>query len=322
MKQLSPNTRREFLKSTTLATASALLAPALSAAEKSTRWPVACRDGHLKATGQPDCWAALKFINASAVEVLVNPDMSCPGLSHPTRRYTLATSEGAQALQADLQSNGVTISALCMANRLDEQLERELEWMRQVSAAASKFKVHAIRIDVVPRAIKRDEFLPFAIRACKSLCEVVQGRQNLAIENHGNTTNDPDFLQKLFDGVNSPYLGLTLDPANLYWFGHPLNDVYRICEKFADHAFHTHCKNIQYPKDKRNERRTIGWQYDKYTAPLYEGDIDYRRIAKILVKSHYTGDLCLENECLGRFPKDQGPEILKKEIAALKQVAS
>ena len=125
----------------------------------------------------------------------------------------------------------------------------------------------------------------------------------------------------MFDGVSSAQLGLTLDPANLYWFGHPLNEVYSICEKFAGGAFHTHCKNIQYPAEKRNVRRAIGWEYGKYSAPLYEGDIDYRRIAAILQKANYQGDLCLENECLGRFPKEQGPEILKKEIAALRQLA-
>ena len=117
-------------------------------------------------------------------------------------------------------------------------------------------------------------------------------------------------------------MGLTLDAMNFYWFGHPLKDLYGLCEKFAPRTFHTHCKNLRYPDDKQNAPRPIGWEYDKHAAPLYEGDIDYARVAQILRKANYAGDLCLENECLGRFPKEQHPEILKQEVALLRKLAA
>ncbi len=309
--------RREFLKQTTTVAAAIGLGGSGCATMSSgkSRWPIACRDSHLNATGQPDCWAAMKYLGIKHAEVTTAIDMTCGGLYHPTKKYSLANTQSVQELRDDLKANDCAISALCMSNRLDEQLEKELEWMKKMAAVAGKFGVKTIRIDVVPRAIKRDQFLPFAIKACKQLCEI-SGAEGirLGIENHGNTTNDPDFLEKLFDGVGSDYLGLTLDPANFYWYGHPLKDLYPIYEKFAKRAFHTHCKTIHYPEDKKNIRRQVGWEYDKYTVPVYEGDIDYARVVEILRRANYQGDLCLENECLGHFPKAQAGEILKKEL--------
>ena len=99
---------------------------------------------------------------------------------------------------------------------------------------------------------------------------------------YGTVTNEPSFLERLFDGVGSEHLGLTLDTGNFYWFGHPLDDVYRLYEKFAPRAFHTHIKSIAYPEERRNVRRPMGWEYGKYASPIHQGDIDFRRVIGIL----------------------------------------
>jgi sugar phosphate isomerase/epimerase len=141
------------------------------------------------------------------------------------------------------------------------------------------------------------------------------------VENHGNIANNPQFLEKLFDGVGSAKLGLTLDCANFYWWGLPLNDLYPIYEKFAPRVVHTHCKSIRYPDDKKNVRREIGWEYAKYDCPIYEGDIDFKRIAKILRNAGYRGDLCVEDESLGKYPASERADVIRKEIAMLKGLA-
>jgi len=209
-----------------------------------------------------------------------------------------------------------------MHNRFDERLEQELEWTGKIVDAAQKLDTKVIRIDVVPRRTRREDFLPFAIKACRQLCDIVKGTSiRYGIENHGSITNDPDFLQRLFDGVDSPNLGLTLDTANFYWYGHPLDELYKIFERFASRAFHTHCKSIRYPENKRNIQRPMGWEYNQYSAPIYEGDIDFGKVAEILRKVNYQGDLCLENETLGKYPDDRHGEILQKEIALLRKIS-
>jgi len=312
---VNPN-RREFLAA--LAVAGATL-PAWSA--PAARWPVTCRDAHLKATGQPDCWAAMKFLGVDGVELDVNEKLECSSLYYPERPYTLADADGLKRVKEDFRAQGRIISAFCMHNRLDERLEEEVAWTARLVKAAVQLEVGVIRIDVYPRKITGDAVLPFAIKACRQLCDTAAGTPvRFGIENHGKITNDPEFLDKLFDAVGSPKLGLTLDFMNFYWFGHPLNELEGIFRKFAPRAFHTHCKNLRYPEDRRNVRRPMGWEYQKHAAPLYDGDIDYRRAAAILRQAGYAGDLCLENECLKPFPKEQHPAILKKEIELLRSV--
>ena len=290
-------------------------------AVEAKKWPVGCRDSHLKVAGQPDSWSCMKALGAEGTEASVGLNLACPNLFHPQRKYTLATDEGVLALKEDLGASGCRISAFCMANRFDEQLEQELESARRLVRAAQQLGVDAIRIDVVPRKLSGDQFLPFAIDACKQMCAIAEGTPiRFGVENHGKFTNNPDVLDKLFDRVGSPKLGLTLDCANFYWWGHPLGNLYKLYEKFAPRVVHTHCKSIRYPDDKKNVQRDMGWEYGKYCCPIYEGDIDFEEVAMILRKANYTGDLCVEDESLGRFPEAERGEILKKEIATLKRL--
>jgi sugar phosphate isomerase/epimerase len=187
---------------------------------------------------------------------------------------------------------------------------------------AEQLDVPVIRIDVVPRTLKLEEFAAFATKACKQLCDATKtSKIRFGIENHGKATNDPDLMEQILKGVGSDRLGITLDTANLYWWGHPLDEVYRIYERFAPHVVHTHCKSIRYPDDKKNAKREMGWEYAKYTCPIYEGDLDFNRIAAILRRAGYRGDLCIEDESLARFPEAERSENLKKQIAFLRRFA-
>ena len=317
--------RRKFIKAGSLAVSAGVLAlgnPLHAAGKK--KWPVGCRDMHLKVAGQPDCWSAIKALGADGTEVLVEPDLGCPNLFHPEHKYSLATDDGVKALKDALAANGCRVTAFMMSNHLNERLEMELDWTRNLIKAATQLGVKAIRIDVVPRklAANKEAFLPFAIKACKALCALAEDTSiRFGVENHSTITNDPKFLAQLFDGVGSPKLGLTLDCANFYWWGHPLQDLYGIYEQVAPRVVHTHCKSIRYPEDKKNVRRQMGWEYAKYNCPIYEGDLDFKRIVAILRKANYQGDLCVEDESLGKFSEAERGEVMKKEIAMLKGLA-
>ncbi|MCX6630080.1 MAG: sugar phosphate isomerase/epimerase [Candidatus Solibacter sp.] len=312
--------RRSFIKTTGLAISAGML-PLVSplAAPADKKWPVGCRDLHLKVAGKPDSWSCMKALGAEGTEVCAELNLSCPNLFHPQRKYTVATAEGIRALKDDLAASGCRITAFMMANRLDERLEQELESARGLVNAAQQLGADVIRIDVVPSKLSGDQFLPFAVDACKRLCAIAEGTPiRFGVENHGKITNNPEFLEKLFDGVGSDKLGLTLDCANFYWWGHPVDDLYPIYKKFAPRVVHTHCKSIRYPEDKKNIRREIGWEYGKYNCPIYEGDLNFKRIVKILRKANYRGDLCVEDESLGKYPQNEQADVLRKEIALLK----
>ena len=57
----------------------------------------------------------------------------------------------------------------------------------------------------------------------------------------------------------------------------------------------------------------------EYACPIYEGDIDYVRVAAILHKAGYHNDFCVENEFLGNLPAAKATEMLAKELQFLKQ---
>jgi sugar phosphate isomerase/epimerase len=316
--------RREFFRTSgRLALGAAVLgAPAIGrAATGRPKWLVSCRDPLLKASGLSDCWSAMKFLEVDGVEVEINDAMECPSLSWPGKAYSVATDDGVKKLQDDLAAHGRVITGFCMHNRFDERLAQEIDWSRRLVKVCTLLGVTVVRIDVVVRKAKPEEFLSLAVKACQQLCAVANGTPvRFGIENHGKTTNDPEFLDRLFDGVGSPKLGLTMDLLNFYWWGHSLDSLYGIYEKYATRTFHTHCKSVQYPEAQRNVRRPMGWEYGKYSAPIYVGDIDYPRVAGILRKTGYAGDLCLENECLRKFPKEEQPGVLKKEVALLRRV--
>jgi sugar phosphate isomerase/epimerase len=325
MKTSHELSRRNFIRTSAgfaFAAGALGVADPLTAAAK-PKWPVGCRDVYLKHAGKPDSWSAMKELGAEGIEVEVDTDLRCVNLFHPTRTYTLATLADIQTLKDDLAMSGCRITAFMMANHLDERLDQELQWTRGLVRAAQQLGVDIIRIDVVPRKLGGNEFLPFAINACKQMCAIAADTPvRFGVENHGKITNDPVFLEKLFDGVGSAKLGLTLDCANFYWWGHPVNDLYALYEKFAPRAVHTHCKNIRYPDDKKNVRREMGWEYGKYNCPIYDGDIDFKRVVAILRRANYRGDLCVEDESLDKFPEAERGEILKKEIALLKRLAA
>ena len=121
-------TRRDFIKTTGLTVSAGVLSletPLLAAPK--TEWPVGCRDIHLKVAGKPDSWACMKALGAQCTEVNVGMDLDCVSLFHPRGKYTLATADGIRVLKDDLAASGCRITAFMMANRLDEQLDKELD---------------------------------------------------------------------------------------------------------------------------------------------------------------------------------------------------
>jgi len=286
-------------------------------------WPVTCRDAMLKKTEAPDCWAAMTAYGVDGVESDITDDLRLPYLYQGDRVFSVADPQAQDDLKKALDGAKKRITAFCMHNRFEERPDFELEWCSKVAVAAKELGVPAIRIDVVPRRMSRTDFLPFAVKLLRKIIDATEATGvKFAIENHGNTTNDPAFLDAVFEGVGSPRLGLTLDTGNFYWFGHPLSRLYEIYERFAGRAYHTHCKSIAYPADMRDKERPMGWEYQKYHCPIDQGDIDFAKVIGILRKAGYGNDLCIENEALGRLSAEEAIQTVRKEVQLLRNLQS
>jgi sugar phosphate isomerase/epimerase len=299
-------------------------ANSIAADAAQSAWTVGCRDAMLKPTGAADCWAALKAVGAEGVEVAVVDDLSLPLLYNPAVKYTLATPEGIQKLADDAKTAGIRITAFCLSNKFGNRPDFEVEFCGKVARAAKQLGVPAVRIDVAMHKGSPDEqeaFLKIAVGAIrKIIADTESTGVKFGVENHGYVTNDPAFTDALFAGVGSDRLCLTLDTANLYWFGHPLSKVYEIYAHFAPKVCHTHCKSIKYPADQREQQRQHGWKYAEDQSPVNGGDIDFSRVASILQKAGYGGDLCIEDEFLGKLSPADATKRLAGQVEYLKQI--
>lgn len=56
--------------------------------------------------------------------------------------------------------------------------------------------------------------------------------------------------------------------------------------------------------------------------PLYEGDIDLKRVIRVLREAGYTGDLTIEDESLGKYVEEERKIVLKKDIEFIKKLIS
>jgi sugar phosphate isomerase/epimerase len=169
------------------------------------------------------------------------------------------------------------------------------------------------------KRLNDEEFVKACVKAMKlALRECPKIR--LGVENHGGTSNRPEFIERIFGDIGEERFGLTLDTGNFYWYGHPLEQVYKIIEKYASRVYHTHIKNISYPKEIRNTRREVGYKYGEYVCPIYQGDVDHKRVVAILRKAGYGHGLCIEDESLGKFSEAERKNVLKKDAEHLKSL--
>ena len=106
----------------------------------------------------------------------------------------------------------------------------------------------------------------------------------IALDNHGDATNDGDWQLSLIERVDSARLGVNLDTMNYRWFGHDVETINRFCRILAPHAFHTHLKDGRHPRP------------DYEGAALGDGEIDLKSAVDSLHAVGYDGVWTAEYE--------------------------
>ncbi len=284
---------------------------------------VSVRDCHLPMFGSVK--AGLQAMGLDAVELSYDRDKSVMTIDGSTQKESLADKAAIEAFAYKCAGNKIRPVAFLLANNFGaEDLNAELEWVIGAIKTAGQLKMPAVRIDAI-MSTERDWPLEkriqhFADCMAKVLDATDGTNVQMGIENHGGKGNEPEFLDAVLNKVNSPRLGLTVDTANFYWYGHPLHRVKEIIQHFAPRIKHTHMKNINFPEDKREIQREIGWEYGKYACPLREGDIDMKWVVQTLKAAGYKNDLCIENESLGRFDEAKRKAVLKDDADYLKEI--
>jgi sugar phosphate isomerase/epimerase len=285
---------------------------------------VSVRDDTTRAAGFPTLLEGLRAMGLDSIELNYTAERQVPSLTDE-RRFPLAAPADYEAYRQHLRESGVSVSALLCANNFGAaDPEPEIAWCVDAIRAAEALGAPAIRADTIMRTEPAEDREARVRRYAAAMKQVLDRTGGSAIgigmENHGAQGNDPEFLGGVLEILPDPRLGLTLDTGNFYWSGQPLSECYRIYERFAPRARHTHIKSIAYPPEERERRRETGWKYGEYASPLAEGDIDLPRVLNLLRGAGYDGSLTIENEALGRLAGDERRAALISDASYLRQL--
>lgn len=282
---------------------------------------------HIVLCGWPTLKEGLPALGLDALEMEFARDNSVmaidpkPGME----RFKLDSGADVEAFKKQLDENKVRVSSLLMSNNFaSEDLDGEVKWTVAAIRAADALGIPAVRIDAHMHGEGEEHveknIRVFADAMARVLDATSDSKVDMGIENHGYQGNRPDFIDAVLSTVGSSRVGLTIDTGNFYWFGHPLSRVYEIIEQFAPYCKHTHGKNIKYPPEMREIQREVGLEYGKYCVPLWEGDVDHKRVVEILKAAGYDRDLCLEDESLGRWQGDERRAVMKRDADYFKAI--
>ncbi|MBD3174687.1 MAG: TIM barrel protein [Armatimonadia bacterium] len=288
----------------------------------------AIRDGVLLHAGYKTIGEGLRELDIQGIELAIDRDMTVHAIDPAENgdRLDLSRPEGIDALRSQCRMYKARICALLMANNFGaDDVDFEVQWTVDTAKAAAVLGVPVVRIDAIMHGEKE---LPLEKRQDifhGAMARILDATADLdvefGIENHGYQGNDPEFLEGVFERAGNPRLGLTMDTGNFYWWGHPLDEVYKILERLAPHTKHTHVKNINYPPETRQEHREMGWEYGKYVSPIPDGDIDHTKLVGYLKAIGYDRDFTIEDESLGKFAEGEGRlEVVRRDVEYVKSI--
>lgn len=285
---------------------------------------VSVRDNHLGVFGTTNL--GLRAMGINAVEMSYSREMSVGSLdvNHPGAKESLKDKHLIDRFAYKCKGMGIRPSAFILSNNFGaEDLKAEIAWVISAVRAAGQVGMKAVRIDSAMSTQNEWTMEKRIGHFADCMKQVLDSTHDLdvdlGIENHGHKGNEQEFLDAVIQAVGSPRVGITLDTGNFYWFGLPLSKVYETIRHFAPKVKHTHMKSIAYPADRRDTQRPVGWEYGRYCSPLREGDIDFGKVVAMLREVNYTGDLCIENESLGRFDRAKQKAVLIDDAAYLKE---
>ncbi|RLE80472.1 MAG: hypothetical protein DRJ51_05765 [Thermoprotei archaeon] len=285
---------------------------------------VALRDLIIKHANYPNLFKALEELGANILEIRVERDLRPVEYVSGSLRESFGISirevEDWKSFGKCLEDHGYGVCALLSAtNFSSEDLESEAKYLAGVCKVAYALGVRVVRVDGPKGIIEGygvEDYVNRTLRGLEGVFKICKDLDIvLAIENHGLITNQIEYLRGVLEATDERYFGITLDTGNFYWYGYPLDEVYEMYRELAPRVRHTHIKNACAPRGKENVRRK---PREVTMAPLYEGDIDLKLLARILKEAGYDYDLTVEDESLGRYSTDDRKRILARDVAFLK----
>ena len=222
------------------------------------------------------------------------------------------TKEQAEKYQAYAAEKKVAISALAYyPNALDEDLEKRqlvIDHIYSVIDAAKLMEINLVTTFIGRMPSKTiSENLKEVERVWKPILAYAEKQKvKIAIENcpmlftedewpgGQNLMTTPALFRKIFDLLDSEYLGLNFDPSHFVW---QQMDYLAPIYEFKDKLFHVHYKDIKVYWNKLQEVGVMATPLE-YMSPKLPGlgDVDWGKYVSALTDVGYSGYTCIEVE--------------------------
>jgi sugar phosphate isomerase/epimerase len=128
----------------------------------------------------------------------------------------------------------------------------------------------------------------------------------IGLEPHAQYSKTPDGLDRIYNLVKSPAIGINLDTGNAYLAG---QDVYAWLERVAERLVHLHAKDISVEHSEAERGKVTGTPVG---CACGDGVIDWSRVVEI-VKNKTPRDIVFSVEC-------GTPDQAKRSLNHLKQL--
>ena len=232
------------------------------------------------------------------------------GVSHiDTENLTKDQAEEYKAYAAEKK---VALSALAYyPNPLDEDLEKRqlvIDHIYSVIDAAKLMEINLVTTFIGRMPSKTiSENLTEVEKVWKPILAYAEKQKvKIAIENcpmlftedewpgGQNLMTTPALFRKIFDFLDSEYLGLNFDPSHFVW---QQMDYLAPIYEFKDKLFHVHYKDIKVYWNKLQEVGVMATPLE-YMSPKLPGlgDVDWGKYVSALTDVGYSGYTCIEVE--------------------------
>lgn len=222
------------------------------------------------------------------------------------------TKEQAEKYQAYAAEKKVALSALAYyPNPLDEDLEKRqlvIDHIYSVIDAAKLMEINLVTTFIGRMPSKTiSENLKEVEKVWKPILAYAEKQKvKIAIENcpmlftedewpgGQNLMTTPALFRKIFDLLDSEYLGLNFDPSHFVW---QQMDYLAPIYEFKDKLFHVHYKDIKVYWNKLQEVGVMATPLE-YMSPKLPGlgDVDWGKYVSALTDVGYSGYTCIEVE--------------------------
>ncbi|MBN1673186.1 MAG: sugar phosphate isomerase/epimerase [Kiritimatiellae bacterium] len=271
-----------------------------------------------------DDYSVFKTLGITAMEVRIERDLTLQFLGE--QHFSIADAESRERLLAHVTWRGVAIKGLLLCTKFDGS-EDETRWVRESARFAHELGLESIRVDCgrpdPGDAAGRDRLRAELTPVFETLLDAAgEFGVKLALENHGQWTNQPEVMCALLDQFAARGLRLCLDTGNFYCTGQrPLREVYAAMARFGESVTTTHVKNASYPAEVRETKRdSEQFPYKNHSILIEQGDIDHAKVFRILKDAGYDGGWFYEDEALYRVPEGTDKAAaMRTTLAALKQ---